>query len=107
MPVAPSTGIQGDAYKVTIWTGETGIGLPTNVGRYPDMTIQATGTGTVTIEGTNNGTIWRALNDVGGVAVSMDASVGAMAVLREAPVKIRPVVTGGTATVILLAHGAR
>lgn len=103
MPVTPSQ-LPGHRRSIVKWTGETGTGVAADVSNYPDVTIQATGTGTVTVEGSNDGTNWVALNDVGGAAVSLAAASNAMSVLKEHPVMIRPVVAGGTATVVALAN---
>lgn len=107
MPVAPTSGITAHTYTVIKWTGETGTGLRAEVGRYVDITVQATGSGTVTVEGSNDGTNWVALKDPTGAAISLAAGSNAMAVLLEHPVLIRPVVAGGTATITAVASANR
>lgn len=106
MPVTSSNYSTGQSANVR-WTGETGTGVPADMGIYSDITVQAVGTGTVTIEGSNDGTNWAALNTTAGEAVSLDATANAMAVLLEHPLFIRPVVAGGTATVMALGSGNR
>lgn len=107
MPVTPTANLLEHQFEAVVWTNETGTGVQGTVARYTDITIQATGTGTVTIEGSNNGTNWVALNDTSGAAISLAAASNAMGVLKEHPYYIRPVVAGGTATIIALASGNR
>lgn len=107
MPVAAQTLHTTHQYEIIRWTAETATGLPAGVGLFTDITVQATGTGTVTFEGSNDGTNYVALNDVSGNPLSLSASANALGVLKEHPVYIRPVVTGGTATVTALASGNR
>lgn len=106
MPVTPTEYIEHQA-AVFQWVGETGTGVKALVARYTDITIQAVGTGTVTVEGSNNGTSWVALNDTAGTPISLAAASNAMGVLKEHPTFIRAVVAGGTATVTALASGNR
>lgn len=72
---------------------------------FPDKTIQATGTGTVTFEGSPNGTDFAALNDTSGAAISLTASSEDAAVVLENTKWFRAIVAGGTATVVIT--GAR
>jgi hypothetical protein len=106
MPVAPD--INNDQeYQTIRWVGETGTSLKAEVAMYSDITVQAVGSGTVTIEGSNDGTNWVALKDLAGAAISLAAGSNAMSVILEHPFFIRCVVAGGTATVMALGAGNR
>lgn len=107
MPVVASTQIIADQYEIVVWNGETATGSWADVARYTDITAQAFGTGTVTFDGSNDGSHAAALNDVNGTPISLAATTNAMSVVKEHPFWIRPVVTGGTATIIMLASGNR
>lgn len=89
-------------YAVAQWVGETGTGGAVNMARWPDKTVQATGTGTVTVEGSMDGTNWTPLNDQAAAAVSLAAASDEMNVILENPIFIRVVNAGGTATVTIL-----
>lgn len=105
MPVTPTvyTDLQ---YQTVQWVGETGTGVKAEVAAYSDITIQASGSGTLTVEGSNDGTNWVALKDMA-TGLALSVTVPGMAVLMEHPYFIRAVVTGGTATVTALASGNR
>jgi hypothetical protein len=88
--------------KWVLASGDTGKGLA--MADYPDRTVQAIGTGTtVTVEGSNDGTTWTALNDTTGTAISL--SSGDFAVILENPAYVRAVAASAGATVIII--GAR
>lgn len=106
MPVAPTI-FDDQEYEVVRWVNETGTSLQADVARFSDITVQAVGTGTVTIEGSNDGTNFVALNVPAGTPISLDATANEMSVLLEHPSHIRAVVAGGTATVTALASGNR
>jgi hypothetical protein len=72
---------------------------------FPDKTIQAAGTGTVTLEGSPDGTNWAALNDTAGAAISLAAASEGASVVLENTKWYRAIVAGGTATVVIT--GAR
>lgn len=95
----------GANHTIIKWTDETGSGSPGNVAGYTHINVQAAGTGTVTLEGSNDGTNFVALNDTAGAAVSLDATAEEMAQVLETPLLVRAVVAGGTATVII--HASR
>lgn len=87
------------------WTplagGDDGAGVVT--AHFSDRTVQATGDGTsITIEGSNDGTNWFELNDTAGVPIDMDATTDAVVLVRENPLMVRPVVTGGSSTTVIL-----
>jgi hypothetical protein len=85
--------------KWVLASGDTG--KPVAMADYPDRTVQAIGTGTtVTIEGSNDLSTWKALNDTTGTAISL--SSGDFAVILENPQYIRPVAASAGATVILV-----
>lgn len=89
----------GSVKKYT-WTPLTETntdGAPIEMGPWADRSVQVEGTfggATVTIQGTNDGTNWQTLNNPASVALSFSAA-GFKGIL-ELPMKIRPLVTGGT-----------
>lgn len=107
MPVTPT--VYDDQDKLVLqWVGETSTGVKGDMSRWnQDVTIQATGTGTVTFQGSNDGTNFVALNAdlvVPLAALSLAAGSNAIGKVFEKPIWIRPVVAGGTATVTLIAR---
>lgn len=68
--------------------------------QFPDKTVQATGTGTVTVEGSIDGVVWEPLHNTAGVLISLNAASNDIAVILENPVLMRAVVAGGVATVV-------
>jgi hypothetical protein len=72
-------------------------GSPFEAADFADRTVQITGTlgvgGTITIEGSNDGTNWVALTDPQGNAVTKTAL--GIETIEEAPRYTRPHVTGG------------
>ena len=107
MPVTP-TKFDTQDEVVLQWVGETGTGVAVRCNQWPDKSIQATGTGTVTLFGSPDGTNFVALKNTLGtpVAISLDATTNAIDVIRENPIFIRPVVTTGTATVTITGNKA-
>lgn len=105
MPVAPE--INNDQeYQTVRWTGETGTSLKAEIAMYSDVTVQSTGSGTVTYEGSNDGVNWVVLHDL--TASVLTATVnGTMWTLLEHPFFLRCIVSGGTATVMALGAGNR
>lgn len=95
------------------WTGitEADTGGVANIPRYPDMTVQVTGTFggmTVGIEGSNDGTNYSTLNDAQGNALSLTAA-GIEQILENTEF-VRIATTGGTSAsvnVIIHGHGDR
>ncbi len=88
--------IKNQGVMVATWADLDGTddGKPVIFGFYNDKTVQFTsGAGTVTIQGSNDGTNWSTLNDVNGVDLSALAT-GSMATIAEAPLYVRPVVAG-------------
>ncbi len=69
--------------------------------QWPDRTIQAYGTGTVTLEGSPDGTHWVALSDQDNAAISIAAASQEIAFILENPRYIRAVASGGTALVVI------
>lgn len=72
---------------------------------FPDKTIQASGTGTVTVQGSADGTNWVALKDNLGVAISLGAATNDSAVIAQNPKLMRAVNAGGSSLVVI--QGAR
>ncbi len=59
--------------------------------------ISATGTfggGTVALQGSNDGTTWFSLADLGGTAIALTAAGGSE--FRTTTLYVRPIITGGT-----------
>lgn len=111
MPVA-ATIFEAHSFIVARWVSETGTSLAANVQQYGSITVQAVGTGTVTVEGSMDGTNWEPLNAVGSdpaapTAISLDATSNEIGVLLEHPSLIRVVVAAGTATVTALGSSGR
>lgn len=69
---------------------------------FPDKTIQATGTGTVTLQGSVNGTNWEPLKDQSGTVISIDSSTDAAALVLENPLFMRAVNTNDTGALIVI-----
>lgn len=68
--------------------------------QYPDKSVQAIGTGTVTVQGSADLTNWVALKDNAGVAISLDATLNAISIIGPNPRYLRPVMAGGTALIL-------
>lgn len=90
---------------VISWTGldSDDSGSPAEMVDFPDMTVAVTGTfgaaGSVTLQGSLDGTNYFALTDPQGNAITKTAA-GIEAVI-EAPRYVRPLVTGGDGTTSL------
>lgn len=69
---------------------------------FPTKTIQASGTGTVTIEGSNDGTNYVALKDTAGVAISLAAASNAISRCSDNPKFMRAVNAGGSSLVVII-----
>lgn len=106
MPVIP-TSFDDQETANYVWAAETATGIAVDMARFSDITVQATGSGTVTFQGSNDGTNYVALNASNGAGASLAAASNAMCVLLEHPRWLRPVVAGGTATIIALGSGSR
>lgn len=104
MPVTPSVFDSQDNVIIQ-WVGETGNGVGVQANQWPDKTIQATGTGTVTLEGSPDNINWVALKDSAGVAISLAAASFAISIVGPNPVFIRPVNAVGTATITITGNG--
>jgi hypothetical protein len=90
----------------TIWSGlATGdTGTPQSDSSLPDKSVQVSGTfgaGTVTLEGSNDGTTYLTLTDPAGAALSFTAAGGPKQVLQN-PKFVRPSVVGGAASAIIV-----
>ncbi len=82
-------------------TGDSGIGV--QYVPFADACVQVTGTfggGTVTIEGSNDNTTWATLNNAQGTALTFTAT--GLKQVTERPRYIRPAVTGGAASAIVV-----
>lgn len=79
---------------------ENGNGI--SCARWADKTVhKVSGTGTASIEGSNDGTNWGALHDAQGNALTAMAN-GTIELIAENPLHIRAVAAGGTAVVIIV-----
>ncbi len=80
-------------------------GDPVSFASLKDKTVQVTGTfgagGTVLWEGSNDGTNYKTLNDVGGTALSWTAA--SLKGVLENPLWVRPRVSAGDGTTALVA----
>lgn len=84
----------------TIWTPLAGTddGTLESPVRYPDKTVQVTGTfdsATVTMQGSNDGASFFTLKDAQGNDVALSSGGATAASLIENPQYIRPLVSGG------------
>jgi hypothetical protein len=90
---------------VFTWTGldSDDSGIAIECVDYTDRTVTVTGTfgvaGSVTLQGSNDNTNWFALTDPQGNAITKTSA--GMELVVEAPVYIRPLVTGGDGTTSL------
>jgi hypothetical protein len=84
-------------------------GQPFEAASFADYSVQAIGTfvGTLTFEGSNNGTNWHTLNDAQAVAFSITGN--ALEQIAEVARYIRPKMTGGdgTTTVVVTMYARR
>lgn len=109
--VEPLPAQAGQFCLLVIWTLTTANadGAPVELPHYPDKTVQIEGTfgsGTLTMQGTNDSTNYQTLTDPQGNTI---AKVGAaLEAIQENPRKIRPNLTGSTGatvTVTMLCKG--
>lgn len=106
-PLAISTYGGGTTFTA-LWAtmANNDVGLPIPASAFADRTFQVDGTfggGTVTIEGTLDGTNYHTLTDSTGLPVTFTAA--ALKFITEASVQIRPKVTGGDGTTSLNVTG--
>jgi len=104
----PATQMLGptNSLRIATWSGL----LNGDVGDYfqftdwADRCVQVSGVfgtgGTVVLEGSNDGTNWNTLSDMNGNAMSYTAAV--IKQMNEAPLYVRPHVTGGDGTTSLV-----
>lgn len=92
---------------VITWTGldSDDSGSPVELVDFPDKTVAITGTfgvgGSITMQGSMDGTNWFALTDPQGNAITKTAA--GMELIVEAPRYVRPLVTAGDGTTSLTA----
>ncbi len=70
--------------------------------QWPDKTIQAYGTGTVTVQGSNDNSHWVALTDLSGTAISLDSTAQATSVIKENPRYIRAVNSSASGALVVI-----
>jgi len=91
---APTQTSMAFKYTTIVWVlgqDDTG-GAASSVAQYPDKTVQLLGTfsgGTVTIQGSMNGTDWLTLTDMDGDPLAITAA--GMFVIRENPQYVRAI----------------
>ncbi len=100
--------VTGDqvSYSWALGAGDTGA--PLNISKYPDKTVQITGTfGSVTLRGSNKENPndatagdWFNLTDPQGNAITLSAAGGEL--IAENPLWISPITTGGSGYVITI-----
>lgn len=105
----------GDGYFSITWTllDQDDSGAVVRVPPCVGLTAQLLGTlgtgGEITMQGSMDGTNWGSLTDGAGNAVVLGA-IGAMSLIAERPLYIRPDVTGGdgdtSLTLVLAGHRA-
>lgn len=92
--------------STTTWTGllNGDTGLPESPGRLSDRSVQVRGTfgagGSVTIQGSNDNSIWATLRDPAGVALTFTAAD--IKQILESVNYIRPNVTAGDGTTSII-----
>ncbi len=90
--------------KLVTWAdmqdGDTGE--PVQISPFPDRTVQATGDGTVTVAGSNDGTNFGAVADPSGDPIALVGTTHDIAMIRENPLFVQPTCSGGTGTTVTL-----
>lgn len=102
--------VSKDVVLIT-WSGLTGtadVGNAEQLARFNDKTVTATGTfgGTVTMQGSNDGSNWFTLTDQNAQSLTFTSAGGGL--IAENPRYVRPAVTAGTitsVTIIICAKG--
>jgi hypothetical protein len=97
--------IDHEVYTWTPLTTTNADGAPIAYAGAGGRTVQVNGTlgagGTLIVEGSNDGTNWYQLSDLGGTAISFTAA--GLKGIREEPLYVRPRVTAGDGTTSLTA----
>lgn len=75
-------------------------GQPISMAAARHLTVQAIGDGSAAIEGSNDGVKWKAMVDAADAPLALTG--GALAGLLLMPLYLRPVVTGGTGTTVII-----
>lgn len=90
------------------WSGETGTGASIDLSQFPHgRTVQRFGgTGTLTVQGSNDGINWVDLNNTANptAAISLATGTNAISGILESPRFLRPVNAGGTVTVDIVGY---
>lgn len=102
MPTIPVTRTEVSAgYAImATWAGLANgdDGAAFEAPEYGDRVVQFQGTfgsGTIVLQGSNDGTNWHTLNDAGNAAISKTAN--SLETVMEVPRFVRPLLSGGTA----------
>lgn len=90
-------GFDGSVHSFILDTGDDSKPLE-NLTNKKNISVQVIGTfggSTVTVQGSNDGTNWATLKDTQGADIALTAA--ALKTVVDRPVKMRAIVTGGTA----------
>ena len=102
VPVTLPTLVDFDGVRVRRWPtmALNDVGVPVNLARFSDKTVQVFGTfgvgGTVLLEGSIDGTNWAPLKNVFNGDISFTQA--SIATITEVPAYIRPRISGGDGT---------
>lgn len=98
--------IPGGGIMRIVWTLASGdTGADANYPGWADRNAQVegvTGGATVALQGSNDGTNWRALFDMNGNSLAAVTAGGAIRMVQENSLNFRPSVTGGDVTTALV-----
>ena len=101
--VTPVISLQGDGSILVVWSGLSGSGddgAPVELPEHPDKTVQIDGTNTgsptVEMRGSLDGTTYVALTDGQGNAITKSLSAPSIEAIAENPRYTKPVMTAGT-----------
>ena len=95
----------GGGCRVITWAGLANgdTGAPLQMSSHPDKTVQLIGTlgtgGTLTLQGSNDGTNWFTLSDAAGTDIVLTSLDGVT--IMENPLYIRPNITAGDGSTLL------
>lgn len=104
---AGSVSTNGEGVAIVVWQGMAAgdTGAPVSIAAWPFVSVQGVGTGTVALEGSNDGVTWAALNDESGTPIAVTA--GAIAKVAAPTLFIRPSVTTNAANAFVVGTGRR
>lgn len=110
--IASANILDNNKMNTATWAlGIADTGLPVDMHRWADRTVQVSGTfggATVTIQGSNDKITWFTLNDNTGAALAVTTAV--LKLILENPIYVRAISAGGAGsaiTVILAGAGGQ